>query len=137
MTDLFRLLIVVPLAYVGAVIAAGFTTAIGYFGPGIDQTGWFAGSAALFAISAGGISFIPAIVAIVFAEVFAWRSVFLWLALGGAIGLAADRFVPELYAPSMDGRRLAIFLAAGFVGGFVYWLIAGRFAGVGKPTSPR
>ena len=45
---------------------------------------------------------------------------------------------------SLDGepRQIAILVASGFIGGFVYWLVAGRMAGVDgvfltRPPAPK
>jgi len=85
---------------------------------------------------AGAFSFIPALIAIVLAEAFGWRSVFYWLAVGGGIGLAANALGGFIGAPDFADYRLALHLAAGFVGALVYWLIAGRFSGVGRAGTP-
>jgi hypothetical protein len=129
----------VPLAYLGALIAAGSTIAVGFFGPtaDLDTSGYFVASALVFTFYAGALSFVPATVVVVFSEAFAWRSIFLWLALGGTNGLTAHEFIPEFIIPDMSERQLVMFLGAGFVGGFVYWLIAGRYAGGARATSPR
>jgi hypothetical protein len=78
----------------------------------------------------GMISFLPSLVVIVAAELFRWRSILFWLAAGGLVGVLAAQvtrgwggldFMDDLFTPC---------LAAGFVGGFVYWLIAGRDSGL-------
>jgi len=131
MTDLLRLVVVVPLAYVAAVIAAGFVVAYSLFGPGIDGEAidFFAGSVIAVSLMAGAVSFVPALVAVVLAEAFGWRSAFTYLAVGGAVGFAADRLTAFAGPVELAGRRPVLYLAAGFVGGFVYWLIADRSAG--------
>ena len=131
MTDLLRLIVVVPLAYVAAVIAAGFVVAWSLFGPGLDgePIDFFAGSVIAVSLMAGAVSFVPALVAVVLAEAFAWRSAFTYLAVGGAIGFATDRLADFAGPVELAGRRPVLYLAAGFVGGFVYWAIAGRSAG--------
>ena len=138
MTALIRLIILVPLAYIAAIIAAGLVAAYGLFGPGVDGEliGFFAGTVAAITLSAGAISFVPALIAVVLAEAFAWRSVFYYLLVGGALGLAADRLTDFIGPPALAERRLLVYLAAGFVAGLVYWLIAGRAAGMpGGPAS--
>lgn len=61
-------------------------------------------------------------------EGLAWRSLIIHILGGGAIGLyillVANN--PNVQPPQQD---VIITLAAGFVAGFVYWLIAGRSAG--------
>ena len=56
---------------------------------------------------------------------------FFWFAVGGAIGGAAYAFTGFYGDKAEAGSGLAIHLAAGFVAGFVYWLIAGRSSGQG------
>jgi hypothetical protein len=77
----------------------------------------------------GAIAILPAVVAIVLAEAFAWRSVLYYFLSGGLIALIADQASDLVIAPGFPGRRMVIMLAAGFVGGFVYWAIAGQRAG--------
>ena len=78
---------------------------------------------------------IPAFIVIVLAELFGWRSVFFYLAVGGALGLLASAAHGVVW-DTPDDRLLL--LAAGFVGGFVYWLIAGRLpASAGRASRRR
>ena len=77
----------------------------------------------------GGLA--PAwVAAIVLAEFFGWRSVFYWLGVGGGIGLIGSGitgFAGNTVDPDFwNDYGLALNLAAGFVGGLVYWLVAGR-----------
>ncbi len=134
MTALLRILILDPLAYVVACIAAGATIAIALFGVGSDPdvVGLFVGTGVGVTFYAGAFSFLPALIAIVLAEAFGWRSVFYWLAVGGGIGLAANALTGFVGAPEFADYRLVLHLAAGFVGALVYWLIAGRLSGVNR-----
>jgi len=92
----------------------------------------------------GTIAILPAAVAIALGEAFAWRSVFYYFLAGGIIALIADQVSELVIESALPGGRLVIMLAAGFVGGFVYWAIAGRLAGrwggdesPGRPTPDR
>ncbi len=81
----------------------------------------------------GSIGFYPILIGLVVAEIFSWRSLFVYLAYGLALSLFA------FHAPGEQVDNLAIALdiramAAGLVGGFVYWLVAGRGAGIVKRT---
>jgi len=74
---------------------------------------------------------LPAITVAVIGEVLRLRS-WIYYMLGGGASLAA---VPLLVMPSstdppavVTSQYMAIFLAAGFAGGFVYWLLAGSRA---------
>ncbi len=87
--------------------------------------------------AAGAFSFLPALLAIVLAEAFGWRSIFYWLAVGGGIGLAARGFTDFGASPEWADYALIVPLGAGFIGGLVYWLIAGRLAGAGAPPADR
>lgn len=96
----------------------------------------FVGGIAL-AMLGGGISLLPAIILILLAEIRGYRSSLFYALFGGVIGLASAGAA----FPFTDSREFAhmslVVLAtacAGIVGGFVYWLIAGRNAG--KFTSP-
>src|SRR5262249_34016921 len=76
---------------------------------------------------------LPAMVIVALAEGFRLRSV-LFYALAGAalaLGLSYGWDLRFLRAPDSDfgGRGAEIIAAVGSVGGFVYWLIAGRKAG--------
>lgn len=82
---------------------------------------------------AGAISFLPALLAIVLAEGFGWRSLLYYLLVGGTIGLLADQSYDIFGWIDLADQQLVIMLAAGFLGGFTYWLIAGRLAGLQPP----
>ena len=68
----------------------------------------------------GAVAALPTALVVAIAEGFAWRSVILYAALGGALALAL----------SYGSRQLLA--ASGIAGGFVYWLFAGRSAGSWK-----
>lgn len=87
----------------------------------------------------GGLTtFLPALLAIVLGEVFSWRSIFYWLAAGGVIGVLASEITKAYGGFDFTVHLLPIYLAGGFVGGFVYWLIAGRDSGASPaPPAPR
>ena len=80
-------------------------------------------------ISIGAAALAPAAVTIILTEIFAIRSVFVYLALGGLLGLVLQQFLGFHGSADLLERRYVLFPAAGFVGAFVYWLIAGRSAG--------
>lgn len=74
---------------------------------------------------------LPALVAVVVGEILRIRSWMFYVLAGGA-SLAA---VPLLVAPTAadlpaiaTSQYMAIFAAAGFAGGFIYWLLAGARA---------
>src|SRR4051812_41535837 len=92
MGALLRLLIVVPLAYVVAIVAAAFTLAFG----GVDSTAYapvmFTLAFVLNTLFLGAGAFLPSAIAITVAEVFAIRSVFYYLAVGGVLGFLVQEF---------------------------------------------
>lgn len=83
----------------------------------------------MFAASLGpALTLVPALGAIVVGEVARIRSAIYYVLVGGLSVLA----IPYLYetgdgiSGAVNSHYILVFLAAGFVGGFVYWLIAGR-----------
>ncbi|MCT4654181.1 MAG: hypothetical protein N4A65_00045 [Cohaesibacter sp.] len=81
----------------------------------------------------GHLSFAPTLAFLLATEIFSWRSLYLYLAFGLLLSVFAFRLPQE----PQDDLALALDLqamAAGLVGGFVYWLIAGRGAGIVKRT---
>ncbi len=81
-----------------------------------------------FAVVIGYSIFFPAAILILYAELTAWRD-WLFYALGGA-GIAVVIIVWKWRPQAEDISTFAAILATGVVGGFVYWLISGRSAGV-------
>ena len=142
MTDLLRLLFLVPLGFIAAVLAAALTILAGWFGhqagdifTDFETTGYVIGTGVLVVLQIGALAALPAVVVIVLAEVFTWRSVFFYIAIGGGLGLLASQFNGMLQETNDSPILLP---AAGFVGGLAYWLIAGRLAGVAPrpPAAP-
>lgn len=86
-------------------------------------------------IFVSGFALVPAMLIALITEAFAIRSVLAYAIGGGAVGAACYLgllpFDPDTFR--FDGivrRHLEIMTGAGIVGGLVYWLIAGRNAGV-------
>ncbi|MBK5196808.1 MAG: hypothetical protein JJE37_00800 [Methyloceanibacter sp.] len=94
------------------------------------------GQAALgFVVFAGtvapALNALPALLAVIVGEILRIRS-WMYYVLAGGASLAA---VPLLIAPTpadlpsiLASQYLTIFAAAGFAGGFIYWLLAGARA---------
>lgn len=78
----------------------------------------------------GAYSFSVAGIVIALAEMMRWKSLIANLVMGGvcAAFLALTNLNGAGGAGISDGALL-VSLSAGFIGGFVYWLIAGRRAG--------
>jgi hypothetical protein len=95
-------------------------------------------SATFFSIYA----MLPAMLLIAIAEGFRLRSVLFYALAGGALALFSAygwdlQFVPADSGDEVSGRAAEIMAAAGIVGGFVYWALAGRNAGRWRsPPSP-
>lgn len=74
---------------------------------------------------------VPAILLVIVGEVARIRSS-LYYILGGGIVLAAWPFLNRFAKITQDPTQLAdlwtVFATAGFAGGFIYWLVAGRRA---------
>jgi len=142
MAILVRIMMVI-LAYILACIAASIILTIGTLTPQWDDLTsaglptaavWavvFVGSAAIAAIA-----MVPALLVIALAEGFAWRSILVYGALGGVLALALSYgldFAGYVGDPdSFPVREREVLAAAGIAGGFVYWLFAGRKAGIWK-----
>ena len=80
---------------------------------------------------APALTVLPAAIAAIVGEALRIRS-WMYYVLAGGAAMAA---IPVLASPRSDqlpvlpiGQYMTIFAAAGFVGGFVYWLLAGRSA---------
>ncbi len=136
-----RVLIVIPFALILATIAALFVfatlgleriTAFLHVNPVSDQD-----VNTIFAVMdqgmllATGLTVIPALLIIIVGEIARIRSLAYYV-VGGGLALAA---IPLLARYGQNGTITSpeaivwqVFATAGFAGGFVYWLIAGRNA---------
>ena len=83
----------------------------------------------------GTIAALPTALVLAIAEGFAWRSVLLYAALGGALALALSYGLDLPAIATIDtpiGNERQLLAASGIAGGLVYWLFAGRSAGFRK-----
>ncbi|MET0277437.1 MAG: hypothetical protein ABW198_03810 [Pseudorhodoplanes sp.] len=128
-----------------AVLAAGIALAIGVMAPElfsnssdpVEKFMFFA--AAFFATSfVGATAFVPAVILTAIAETFDIRTIF-YYAIGGGLIAAVAWYSSDIslrlenttdISPVTYGVQLVV--AAGIIGGFVYWLLAGRKAGMWK-----
>jgi hypothetical protein len=140
--SLFGRIIVILVALILAIMAAGITLAIGIIAPdwaGIDsdpveRLSFFIVS--FFATSfVGAVAILPAALLIVISEAARLRS-FLFYGVGGALVGLASYYGSDISVrlenttdvpPVANALQLAA--AAGIIGGLVYWLIVGRNAG--------
>lgn len=139
MVDAGRLLwqiVKIVFGYGLALCSAGMFLAWGFFQPhgietdpvGFAATVW---SGAVSGVVIGGMAALPAFAAILLAELFRLNSLILNLAAGGLIAFGLWSVGGGDVAAAEPALRpgTSVALAAGFVAGFVYWLIAGRTAG--------
>ncbi len=144
--DMILRVLAVCLALLAAIFAAGLFISLG-FHEQVQMTAEERDSIMPFTLPAGGmfmamgigmVAYVPAVIAIAIAEVFRWRGVVMNLALGALVAIYAGyrQFgvgFGQNGEVTADARgasgTLIVVLAAGFVGAFVYWLLAGRNAG--------
>lgn len=131
MSTLLRYILLIPLAYIFALYAAAVVMSIALFGGNIDvETAAMAlGLSIGLTLYGGAVTFLPALAFVILAEAFGWRSIFINLAAGGVIGLIAAEVTAAYGGLAFADHLRLICIASGFVGGAVYWLIAGKFAG--------
>jgi hypothetical protein len=148
MTVLFRITMMF-IGYVWACIAAALVLALGTLTPqwnsffaafGLDSP--HAQSAAMWMVVGLGaliiffVGLLPTLLVIVITEGFGLRSIVIYGVIGAALALVMAYgldFGGYIAAPGSDlAREREVFAAAGIAGGLVYWLFAGRKAGVWK-----
>ncbi len=136
-------IVAVFLAYVLACIAASAVLTLGMLTPHWDDVaalGLPSGAVWVVVIAGaaviGAIALMPALLVIVLAEGFGWRSFIVYSAAGGALAMAlfyCIDFAGYVGDPdSFLAREREVLAAAGIAGGLVYWLFAGRRAGAWK-----
>jgi hypothetical protein len=136
-------IMVVILAYFLACLAASIVLTIGTLTPEWDdllqlgmQTAVMGPVVGVGAAAIAALALLPALLVILLAEGFAWRSSLVYAALGGVLALALSYGVDFAgYVGDPGGsfaREREVLAAAGIAGGFVYWLFAGRKAGSWK-----
>jgi H+/Cl- antiporter ClcA len=144
--SLFLRTLMIAFGFLVSCMAAAFVVAYGLVGP--DLSDFSNGSREYFLVllflggAAGVVTpfyvFAPSFAVIFIGEMLSLRSI-LYYALCGALIGAMAYFLSDMTA-RMQGagtvvpltRELQFLAAAGIVGGFVYWLIAGRSAGKWK-----
>jgi hypothetical protein len=142
MAILLRILVII-LAYVLACIGAAIILTVGTLTPEWDDlTAAGMQTVAVWAVVLVGataiaaIAMVPSLLVIALAEGFAWRSILVYGVLGGVLALSLSYgldFAGYVGDPdSFLAREREVLAAAGIAGGFVYWLFAGRKAGLWK-----
>jgi hypothetical protein len=139
MTIVARIFLVI-FAYFLACIAASAILTIGTLTPEWDDlvAAGFNSTTAWIVILVGAsviaaIAMVPSLLLIALTEGFGWRSILVYGVLGAGLALALSYgldFAGYVGDPdSFLAREREVLAASGIVGGFVYWLIAGRRAG--------
>jgi hypothetical protein len=148
MTVFFRITMIF-VGYVLACIAAALVLALGTLTP--DWNGFFASfglesphaqSAAMWTVVGLGafiiffVGLLPTLLIVVITEGFRLRSIVVYGVIGAALALVMAYgldFGGSIVAPGSDlAQEREVFAAAGIAGGLVYWLFAGRSAGIWK-----
>src|ERR1700722_3433225 len=130
----------VMVGYLLACIAASAILTIGTLTPEWDDlvAAGFNSTTAWIVILVGAsviaaIAMVPSLLLIALTEGFGWRSILVYGVLGAGLALALSYgldFAGYVGDPdSFLAREREVLAASGIVGGFVYWLIAGRRAG--------
>lgn len=137
MRAVWRVILVIPVAFIAASLAAALVIVLGvgadpYATSTADLVGKMIFVSVITSMFVGAIAGVPALIMIILAEAFGWRSLILHLVIGAGIGFVA--FLLSVRGdPPATREELQLGAAAGAVAGFVYWLIAGRRAGMRKP----
>ena len=93
-------------------------------------------------IFVSGFALVPAMIVVLITEAFSIRSALTYAVGGGLVGLACYLgLVPfdtqQLQFEGVVRRHLEIMTGAGILAGMVYWIIAGRNAGIWRvPPAP-
>jgi hypothetical protein len=133
-------LIMVPLAFLFAMLAASAVllslglervTAVMTSNDGEEAIGTVFGVLKYGWILSSGVTLLPPCLIILAGEIARVRSAIYYIA-GGGISMVAvpllARLGPQAASSGASIFSWQVFATAGFVGGFVYWLIAGRRA---------
>ncbi|MEM6615867.1 MAG: hypothetical protein AAGA88_04825 [Pseudomonadota bacterium] len=90
----------------------------------------------LVAAGAGRLAVVPALAAIIATEAFRLQSLLIHMLIGITISIGG--ILVGLEQPNAPPDTMLAAVAAGAVGGFVYWILAGRWAGNWRgPSGPR
>ena len=129
---LFQLIKIV-FGYVSALIGSGLFLAWGLFQanhPGDDPVafGAMVGTGLVGASVLGAVTLLPAAIAVGLAEFARLRGMVFHIGMGGAIAFVVWTIGAAENTDIRPGT--AVVLAAGFLAGAIYWLIAGRTSGI-------
>ncbi len=85
------------------------------------------GGASFLMVVAPILTILPALLAVIIAEVAQIRSSLYYIVAGG-LSVAVLPVLASDSGTAFNAQSLTVFATAGFVGGLVYWLLAGRKA---------
>ncbi|WP_417687831.1 translation initiation factor IF-3 [Roseibium sp.] len=131
----------ITFGFVAALVTAGLFLAWGLFqssGPGDDVVAFAAmvGTGMVTASVIGAVAMAPAFIAILIAEVLSLKGAIYHVGAAGVIALAIWMFDPQASGAGLRPGT-TIVLAAGFMAGIIYWLIAGRTSGCWRDAGPQ
>ncbi|HVV41253.1 MAG TPA: hypothetical protein VHC94_09340 [Nitrobacter sp.] len=143
-------LFVIAFAFLASSFAAGLIIVAALLYPELTDLGTGPADADAFNIVLGfgfifvsGFALIPALIVVLITEAFSIRSMLIYAAGGAVVGAACYLGLVPFDTSTMrfEGivrRHLEVMTGAGIVAGFIYWLIAGRNAGLwrGLPRPP-
>ncbi|MDX2259617.1 MAG: hypothetical protein NW205_11970 [Hyphomicrobiaceae bacterium] len=79
-------------------------------------------------VLAAGLTIVPALLAVIVGEVVRIRSATYYVVAGGVAAAAVPMLAANAAAGPASGAFWPVLATAGFAGGFMYWLVAGRSA---------
>lgn len=143
-------LFVIAFAFLASSFAAGLIIVAALLYPELTDLGTGPMDADAFNIVLGfgfifvsGFALIPALIVVLITEAFSIRSLLIYAAGGAIVGAACYLGLVPFDTTTMrfEGivrRHLEVMTGAGIVAGLIYWLIAGRNAGLwrGLPRPP-
>jgi hypothetical protein len=140
-------LILVPLAFVAALVTAGaIAAAIAFlraYPPVADDpaalgvTSWvILSDFIIFCMFVGRAALLPAVIAIVAAEVFSIRSALYFCGAALITAYIGGRMVDPSVMTSLPAEP-AVAGASALAGGFAYWLLCGRMSGIRARPEPQ
>jgi hypothetical protein len=142
-------LFVIVFGFLGACLVAGMIVVGAVLFPEFSDLGTGPIDQGAFDIVLGfgfifisGFALLPALIIAVITEAFCIRSSLAYAVGGGLVGLACYLglvpFDPDtMHFEGIVRRHLEIMTGAGIVGGLVYWMIAGRNAGLWREPPRR
>ena len=132
--------IMITIGYLAACVAAGLFSAAAatklggvYYADPLAEFGHFTFLASAASVTAMLAGFWPSAAVVALTEGLKLRGIATYLVAGCVIGLIValpiSEFLRGADVPELQSPMIQLSVASGAIGGFVYWLIAGRTAG--------